>query len=339
MMKKLTPLQLFFLVAFGIPWLTALSMFLLHIEYGSTVSLVLVAGLYMTSPALAGWLASRAEGIKPAVNGWNFRELNWAVLALVPVCMLLLVVLFFALEYLMGNMLHVKGFGTILSDRQEIMNNMLDVIGQKIKDKSKLNSLKSIPPVLLFLSSILNAVIAGATVNMIFCFGEEYGWRGYLLQKWRHFGPLKSMVVIGTIWGIWHWPIILMGHNYPSHRYLGCLVMIAFCISVSLPLAWLRLRSHTIIGPSALHGMINGVASLPMIFVTGSNELLGTMPGLTGAAAGLILSGLILLFDRRFMRLYTSLFNRKVNLPPPVEVRLSGNRFVVKSDGGETPDS
>ena len=47
------------------------------------------------------------------------------------------------------------------------------------------------------------------------------GWRGYLLQKLsKEYSVQKSIIISGIIWGIWHAPIIAMGHNYGT-GYVG----------------------------------------------------------------------------------------------------------------------
>src|SRR5579872_914147 len=46
-------------------------------------------------------------------------------------------------------------------------------------------------------------------------FGEEYGWRGYLLPQLLPLGQWPALVFSGAIWGFWHTPLILMGFDYP----------------------------------------------------------------------------------------------------------------------------
>ena len=48
------------------------------------------------------------------------------------------------------------------------------------------------------------------TVNGLFGFGEEYGWRGWLADELRPLGPVVANLVTGVLWGLWHTPLILL---------------------------------------------------------------------------------------------------------------------------------
>ncbi len=42
-------------------------------------------------------------------------------------------------------------------------------------------------------------------------FSEEYGWRGYFLDKLQeNFSPINSAIITGIIWGLWHLPLFFM---------------------------------------------------------------------------------------------------------------------------------
>jgi membrane protease YdiL (CAAX protease family) len=63
-----------------------------------------------------------------------------------------------------------------------------------------------------FLISVVGMPLSGlATV-----FGEEYGWRGFLHNEFVKLRPRPGVFLVGLIWAIWHFPIILSGiHTYP----------------------------------------------------------------------------------------------------------------------------
>ena len=67
------------------------------------------------------------------------------------------------------------------------------------------------------------SILFGAVLVFI---GEEFGRRAYLLPKLMPLGPRKAVPLLGTIWGMWHWPMIFQGFNYGTgywgHRSPAC---------------------------------------------------------------------------------------------------------------------
>jgi len=111
-----------------------------------------------------------------------------------------------------------------------------------------------------FFVSLLVQSVAGG----ILTFGEEFGWRGYLQDKFMsRFGINRGLIYLGIIWGYWHLPIILMGYNFPTSPILGSLILMPlFCIFVGIFLGWIYLRSKSIWLPMIAHGAINLTAQL-----------------------------------------------------------------------------
>ena len=151
---------------------------------------------------------------------------------------------------------------------------------------------------------ILSGMLAGVTINGLFAFGEEVGWRGYLLKQFEGRSFLGSAVVIGIIWGLWHAPLILMGHNYPQHPQWGVLMMVVVCIFLSIIIQYFRVKSGSVIVAAIMHGTCNGVAGLTMIFLSLDkyNDLIDGACGLAGILAMLVVSVGIFLFDRYVTR-------------------------------------
>jgi len=131
----------------------------------------------------------------------------------------------------------------------------------------------------------------GPIINIIPTLGEELGWRGYLLPKLRmFFSDRAALILTGVIWGIWHLPIIVMGHNYGTsywgYPWLGILAMIVFCVMLGTIEGYLSIKLQSAIPAAMIHSTVNAGAALPIYLIKGSyNTLLG--PAITGMIGGL----------------------------------------------------
>ena len=152
--------------------------------------------------------------------------------------------------------------------------------------------------------TLLSGMLAGVTINALFAFGEEVGWRGYLLRQFKGKSFLGTAAIIGIIWGLWHAPLILLGHNYPQHPQWGVLMMVVLCIPMSFIIQYFRVKSGSVIVAAIMHGTCNAVAGLTMLFVSLDkyNDLLDGACGLAGILAMLVVALCIFLFDRYVTR-------------------------------------
>jgi membrane protease YdiL (CAAX protease family) len=142
--------------------------------------------------------------------------------------------------------------------------------------------LGKLPAYLLVISTIFSGLIAGITVNAIAAFGEEYGWRNYLVGALREAKFWKAALFIGIVWGLWHFPLILMGHNYPNEPRWGVLLMVVMCILLGAIELYFVLKSKSMIVAAILHGTINAVSGITIYFTLGGNDFLNGMAGLAG---------------------------------------------------------
>lgn len=132
------------------------------------------------------------------------------------------------------------------------------------------------------------AAIAGATVNAVFAFGEEIGWRGWLWRELRPLGFWGASLVSGTLWGLWHAPmIVLLGHNYPTERLAGVFLFTAVCVGLTPLHAWVRERGDTVWAAAVLHGTFNAAAGVSVMVVAGPELVVGVQ-GLAGLLALLV---------------------------------------------------
>ncbi|HWQ71117.1 MAG TPA: type II CAAX endopeptidase family protein [Desulfitobacteriaceae bacterium] len=146
----------------------------------------------------------------------------------------------------------------------------------------------------LLLISVLQVIILGPVINIIPTLGEELGWRGYLLPKLRLFlGDRAALAVTGVIWGIWHMPVIVMGHNYGTgyggYPWLGILAMTVFCLWLGVIEGYIAIKLESVIPAAMIHSAVNAGAGLPYYLLKGDyNPLLG--PAITGFIGGLPLA-------------------------------------------------
>jgi membrane protease YdiL (CAAX protease family) len=139
----------------------------------------------------------------------------------------------------------------------------------------------------------------GPTINGIFGFGEEFGWRGYLLPKLMPLGKLKAYTIVGIAWGLWHAPLIVVGFNYPGHPILGILAMIGVTTALGIYMNELTLRNNSCILAAWIHGAFNGQAyGIWRILFPNVNPLVGGFTGLVGIGVWLV-AGLLTLSHAR----------------------------------------
>jgi uncharacterized protein len=161
-----------------------------------------------------------------------------------------------------------------------------------------------IDPWILAAAQLFQAMLIAPLVNSFFTFGEEFGWRGYLQPKFTPLGGRRATLLVGIIWGIWHAPIIAMGHNYgltyPGAPWAGVLMMVWITVLFAALLGWVTVRGGSVWPAVIGHAAINGIAGLGAIFVRGQpNPLLGPLPvGIIGSAGFALLALIIYLNPR-----------------------------------------
>jgi membrane protease YdiL (CAAX protease family) len=188
---------------------------------------------------------------------------------------------FFLIIWLTGNVFGIEQVGSIDFTYDSLLNRIEDLTQGQL-DPEALN-IPSVPVVLALV--VAGGIIAGGSINLLFALGEEIGWRGLAYKRLERHGVHARNMLTGFAWGLWHAPLILMGHNFPGEPVAGVFMMVLFCIALSYPMDWLRKHSNTVLAPAAFHGMINGSAAGLMLFVNAGHELIGSVVGLAGLLA------------------------------------------------------
>lgn len=106
----------------------------------------------------------------------------------------------------------------------------------------------------------------GSILGIVLGLGEEYGWRGYLQSELFKLGRVRGVLLLGVIWGVWHWPIILMGYDYPGHPLLGVLLMTLYATGLAVVLGYAVLKSGSVLLAAFLHALNNTVLQVILLF-------------------------------------------------------------------------
>jgi membrane protease YdiL (CAAX protease family) len=257
----------FLLIAFGLAWI----LFVLPLAFGApgtpqrqTVTLICWS-LAMWAPGLGAIVATRYAAGEP-LRTLNLGRLGekraylWAWL-LPPV-----------LAVVAGLFTILLGAGQLDLDFNAIRATLpADMGGQNF------------PAGFIVAIQVLAALTVGPLFNTIFALGEELGWRGFLLPRLLPLGQWKAILLSGAIWGIWHAPAILQGHNYPTRPVAGVFMMIVFTVLLGAIFSWLYLRTRSPWAPALAHGSINASGGLPVLFL---------LPGIDISIGGTVVSAI-----------------------------------------------
>lgn len=90
-------------------------------------------------------------------------------------------------------------------------------------------------------------------------FGEEIGWRGFLVPELsKVFGFTGVSLISGLMWAAYHFPVLLFGdYNKGAPAWYSLICFTAMVVADSFILAWLTLRSNSLWPAAILHGSHN----------------------------------------------------------------------------------
>lgn len=117
--------------------------------------------------------------------------------------------------------------------------------------------------IIFFLLTVIGTPLGGLAV----VFGEEYAWRGFLQDELMKLGRRRGALLVGLIWGIWHFPIILSGiHTYPPTA-VGLLLGLVFFVLWGLVQSYAVLKTGSIWAAVFLHGVVNSVYAFTITYL------------------------------------------------------------------------
>jgi uncharacterized protein len=291
-MKNLNKTTVFLAFTFGISFSLAGIFYLLGLEYQKTAGIIL-ATTYMFIPALSAFIVERIihKGKIVPELFISFKINKWFIIA-----------------WLVTPIISFAAFGisllfpdVIYSPEMEGMFNRFEPVLTPEQMEEIHASVERMPFHLIWIT-LLQGLLAGITINAIAGFGEELGWRGFLVRQFRNIRFMKASLIIGMIWGIWHAPIILMGHNYPQHPEFGVVMMTIWCILLSPLFLYITIKARSVIAAAIMHGTLNGTAGLSIIMIEGGNDLTVGATGLAGFISLILITVVFFLYDSKISR-------------------------------------
>lgn len=285
-MKRTTQ---FIILTYAVSWTIAGIAILIGLRITQRVVYTVFAAFYMVLPAICSIILQILQKEKP------FRKLNisfhfnrWFFVAgFVPIIYALMTI---GINLLFPNV--------SFSSTYEGLFSILPAEQAELAEQQ----FSRFPPIIFMLIQIFNAIIAGYTINAFFGFGEELGWRGYLLKTLENKRLLSASLIIGTVWGLWHFPLILLGHNYPQHPVAGIGMMIIFCILLTPMMIYIVIKSKSVITAAIFHGVNNAIAGISILYLVGGNDITNGTTGIAGFIALILVNFVFYLFDKHITK-------------------------------------
>lgn len=258
----------YIIVSFAFSWVLAAIIWKLG-EVGPLIKTTLFFG-FMCGPGLAGlvcaWRFNKGERVKAlGVSGPWTKWFLWAWL--IGMTLILGATALHLLSPSVNFVMPAKGYGAMLTEAGQ---------GEAVK------VLDTMPNINLIL--VAQFALLAPLLNIPLMLSEELGWRGWLWHELRPNGFWVASFWIGLLWGLWHAPIIALGHNYPGMPIWGPILFTVFCILYSPIFSLVRERSKSVWGPCVLHATTNGAAALGFAIQSSSDMPWRGLVGIGGFA-------------------------------------------------------
>lgn len=142
-----------------------------------------------------------------------------------------------------------------------------------------------------FKADLLVKIFTAAVLDIMNSFGEEWGFRAYLLPKlFRKIGAIPAMIVSGLVSGLWYAPLVYLGYYYGDSNIgfpiVNIIAMCIFSMVMGVIYSFLSLRTGSIFPAVFAHSAVNVMMSQAALMTfDGGNYFIGPAP--TGIISGL----------------------------------------------------
>ncbi|MFN3304096.1 MAG: lysostaphin resistance A-like protein [Roseateles sp.] len=95
-------------------------------------------------------------------------------------------------------------------------------------------------------------------------FGEELGWRGFLLQRLaRRHGPPRAALGVAAVWALWHLPLFWVHAGMAAMLGPMLLGWVGGLVAGSLLLGWLFMATDSVLVVALWHTAFNFMVATP----------------------------------------------------------------------------
>jgi len=101
-------------------------------------------------------------------------------------------------------------------------------------------------------------------VIVLIAIGEEYGWRGFLLPRlMKKLNVFYSSIILGLIWGVWHFPAYLIETGVPLNMHF--LVFLLWVVIGTLFMSWIYYYTKSVLTSILIHISANAAFNYLLI--------------------------------------------------------------------------
>lgn len=110
-------------------------------------------------------------------------------------------------------------------------------------------------------------------------------------------GKPAAILVGGILWGLWHAPLTISGHNfgteYKGFPWLGIVLMCLYCIATNAVLTLLTEKTKSIYPACICHGMNNNICGEMWFMIFAGSAVVERMPELDTIRSFLIMLSVV----------------------------------------------
>src|SRR5699024_4612442 len=107
-------------------------------------------------------------------------------------------------------------------------------------------------------------------------------------------GVWPALLMSGLIWGLWHAPMTLLGHNFNQPNLWGLAVMLIGCILWGIFFGWLRLRSGSVWPAVIGHSALNASGGIVLLLTSADPTMDLVLVNPLGVSGWIVLATVIL---------------------------------------------